>query len=103
MYILVLTSIRLVLFEAIFLFEFFSLFLKLAFFTKLVILEISVLLAIFACPNSAAESFNVNLLNSLVVTSLSWSVVILFLISLTFAIYSVFLIVSVVSVVIKYQ
>ena len=103
MYILVLTSIRLVLFEAIFLFEFFSLFLKLAFFTKSVILEISVLLAIFACPNSAAESFNVNLLNSLVVTSLSWSVVILFLISLTFAIYSVFLIVSVVSVVIKYQ
>ena len=55
-------------------------------------LAISILSAKFACPNHAKKFSNVNLLDSSVVIYLSWSwsVVILFWISLIFVLQSVF-------------
>ena len=73
------------LFEIIFFFEFFSLSSKSIYFTKL---AISFLLAKFVCANLAAKLSDVNWLNSWVVIHLSWSwsVVILFSISLLFCV-----------------
>ena len=70
-------------FEVTLLFKFFSLSIKSVFFSKL---EISVLLAKFACANLAEKLSDVNSLNSWVVIYLSWSwsVVISFSISLIF-------------------
>ena len=65
-------------------------YLNLSFFTKL---GISCLLAIFALPNLAVKRSDVDILNSWVVVYLSWSwsIVILFSISLIFVLYSGFL------------
>ena len=87
---LVLTYVYLVLFEVTFLFNFFSLSPRSVFFTKSVILGISVLSAKLACANLAAKFSDVNLLNSWEVIYLSWSVVILFSVSLIVVLQSVF-------------
>ena len=52
------------------------------------ILVILLLLSKFACTNFAIKCSDVNLLNSWLVIYLSWSVVILFSISLMFVLYS---------------
>ena len=73
------TSTCFVLFEVIFLSIFFSLLSESVFYTKL---AISFLLAKFNCASLALKLSDVNLLNFWVLIYLSWSVIILFSISL---------------------